>query len=111
MHVFENRSVVPVFEIRPYSALRLASLDKLFWGRGFDCAAGDVGYKSRAEKDGENAEILGGMGYGNACMACAKGVLEARAEVIREGHCSAHRYVGLGEYFEGCGCGNDGQIR
>ena len=101
MHVFENRPVVPVFEIRPYSALRLASLAKLFWGRGFDRAAGDVGYKSRAEKDGENAEILGGMGYGNACMACAKGVLETRAEVIREGHCSAHGYdVWVGGCFE-----------
>ena len=100
MHIFENRSVVPVFEIRPYSALRLASVYKLFWGWGFDCAAGDVGYQSTAEKDGENAEILGGMGDGKACMACAQGVLDARAEVIREGHRSAHGYDEVDECFE-----------
>ena len=26
------------------------------------------------------------MGYGNVCMACAKGILEPCAEIIGEGH-------------------------
>jgi len=86
MHAFEDRSVVSIFEIRPYSALRLACIYKLFWGRSFDRAAGDVGEKASTEKDGENAEVLGGMEYGYACVACAEGVLEAGAEVMREGH-------------------------
>jgi hypothetical protein len=86
MHVFEDRSVVSIFEIHPYSALGGAGLCEQFWGGSLDRAAGDVGEKASAEKDGEDAEILGGVGYGYACVACAEGVLEARAEVKREGH-------------------------
>ena len=86
VHVFEERPVISVFEIRPYSALRLARVYKLVWAGGLDCAAGDVGEEAGAEKDGENAEILGGMGNGNACMASTKGVLEAGAEVVWERH-------------------------
>ena len=86
VHAFEKRSVISVFEIRPYSALRLAGVYKLFWGWGLDCAAGDVGEEAGTEKDGENAEVLGGVGNGDTGMASAKGVLEAGAEVVREWH-------------------------
>lgn len=43
VHIFENWPVVSVFEVRPYSALRLAGFYKLFWGSCLDCAAGDIG--------------------------------------------------------------------
>ena len=86
VHAFEKRSVISVFEIRPYSALRLAGVYKLFWGWGIDCAAGDVGEEAGAEKDGENAEVLGGVGDGNTGMTSTKCVLEAGAEVVRERH-------------------------
>jgi hypothetical protein len=86
MHVFEDGSVISILEIYPYSALGCASIYKLFRGRGFDCAAGDAGNEPGTEKDRENAEVLGGMRHRNACVAYAKGILEAGAEVIREGH-------------------------
>ena len=86
VHAFEKRPVISVFEIGPYSALRLACVYKLFWGWGLDCAAGDVGEEAGTEKDGENAEVLGGVGNGDTCVASTEGVLEAGAEVVGERH-------------------------
>jgi len=51
MHIFEDWPVVSIFEVCPYSALGLAGLYELFWGRDLDCAARDVGKKSSTEKD------------------------------------------------------------
>jgi len=42
VHIFENWPVVSVFEVRPYSALCLASFYEFFWGGCLDCAAGDI---------------------------------------------------------------------
>lgn len=48
VHIFENWPVVSVFEVRPYSALRLPGFYELFWVGSLDCAAGDVGEETRA---------------------------------------------------------------
>jgi hypothetical protein len=91
VHVFEDRSIVSVLEVCPYSALRLASFYKVLRGRCFDCAARDAGEKASTEEDRKDAEILSGVGYGNSRMASAKGILETRAEVMREWHLSRMR--------------------
>lgn len=59
---------------------------KLFWRGLRHGSAGHVRDEARAEEDGEYAEVLCGVGYGNGPVPCAEGILDVRAEVVRKHH-------------------------
>lgn len=95
LHVVQDRPVLAVLEVRPYPPLRLTGLVKLLWRGLRDRSAGHVRDEARTEEDGEYAEVLCRVGYGNGPVPCAEGILDVRAEVIRKDHGDLTRGEGV----------------
>ena len=68
---------------------------------GSACKGAD---ETGSEEDGEDAEVLGGVVYGNPFVTRAEGVLDERAEVVRQWHVLG-RCVNVGGGNEGAGAG------
>jgi len=50
--------------------------------RSIDGSARKGADKTGSEEDGKDAEVLGGVGYGDTFVTCPEGVLDERTEVV-----------------------------
>lgn len=50
---------------------------------GSACKGAD---KTGSQEDGKDAEVLGGVGYGDMFVTCSEGVLDERTEVVWQWH-------------------------
>lgn len=56
-------------------------------GRGaVDGSACKRADETGSQKNGKDAEVLGGVGYGDTFVTCSEGILDERAEVMWQRH-------------------------
>ena len=73
-------------------------------GRSVDGSACKGTNETGSEEDGKDAEVLGGVVHSNTSVTRTEGVLEKRAEVVRQWHCLG-RYASAGDGNEGAEVG------
>ena len=56
------------------------------WGRTVDCSSCEGAYETGSKEDGEDAEVLDGVGYADVFVTRSEGVLDERAEVVWQWH-------------------------
>jgi hypothetical protein len=54
--------------------------------RSIDGSACKGANETGSQEDGEDAEVLGGVGYSDMFVTCSEGVLDERAEVVWQWH-------------------------
>ena len=79
----EDRSVVAVLEVGPYTALCITNCIEILRIWLGDSTTGYVRDKSGTEEDGEDAEVLSGVGNRDPLVSRAEGVLEVGAQIVR----------------------------
>lgn len=72
--------------------------------RSIDGSARKGADKTSSEEDGKDAEVLGGVGYGDTFVTCPEGVLDERTEVVWQWHVLG-RCGGRGRRQRGGGSG------
>jgi hypothetical protein len=86
VHGAQHRSLVTIFELGPDALLCGWCGQEGSRVGAVDSAAGDRGEEAGAEEDGEDAEVLEGVCYGDRVVTRTERVLQARAEVMRQNH-------------------------
>ena len=85
-HRTEDWSVLAVLQLGPYPFLRLSCHMECLRRRAVDGPACKGANETGSEEDGKDPEVLGGVVYGNTFVTRTEGVLDERAEVMRQWH-------------------------